>query len=56
MPHSINKEDAGPSDDYGWRWGEPVEGNVAPCPHVLTEIRKTIAQQLQEYHSEKVAK
>ncbi|MBA0573383.1 hypothetical protein Golob_000659, partial [Gossypium lobatum] len=76
MPRSRNKEDATPSDDYGWRWGEPVEGNrnnvkrnntverafgykkkrnVVPCPHVLAEVRKTIAQQLQEYHSEKVA-
>ncbi|MBA0776154.1 hypothetical protein Gotri_011195, partial [Gossypium trilobum] len=26
-PCSRNKEDAAPSDDYGWRWGEPVEGN-----------------------------
>ncbi|MBA0823398.1 hypothetical protein Goarm_020133 [Gossypium armourianum] len=27
MPHSRNKEDAAPSDDYGWSWGEPVESN-----------------------------
>ncbi|MBA0873646.1 hypothetical protein Goshw_005130 [Gossypium schwendimanii] len=27
MARSRNKEDAAPSDDYGWRWGEPVEGN-----------------------------
>ncbi|KAK5833339.1 hypothetical protein PVK06_017164 [Gossypium arboreum] len=27
MPRLRNKEDAAPSDDYGWRWGEPVEGN-----------------------------
>ncbi|PPD83721.1 hypothetical protein GOBAR_DD19348 [Gossypium barbadense] len=45
MPRLRNKEYAAPSDDYGWRWGEPVE-----------EVRKTIAQQLQEYHSEKAAK
>ncbi|MBA0756256.1 hypothetical protein Gogos_021009 [Gossypium gossypioides] len=45
MPRSINKEDAAPSDYYGWRCGEPVE-----------EVRKTIAQQLQEYHSEKATK
>ncbi|MBA0727652.1 hypothetical protein Golax_000621 [Gossypium laxum] len=25
MPRSRNKEDVAPSDDYGWRWGEPVE-------------------------------
>ncbi|MBA0705993.1 hypothetical protein Golax_018136 [Gossypium laxum] len=56
MPRSRNKEDAAPSDDYDWRWGEPIEGNVAPCPHVSEEVRKTITQQLQEYHSEKVAK
>ncbi|MFQ6634296.1 hypothetical protein Gotur_011359 [Gossypium turneri] len=25
MPRLINKEDAAPSDDYGWRWEESVE-------------------------------
>ncbi|MFQ6630908.1 hypothetical protein Gotur_009733, partial [Gossypium turneri] len=74
------------SDDYGWRWGEPVEGgrnnvkckfcervikggitrlkdhlaikkgNVAPCPSASTEVRKNIAQQLNEYHNEKIVK
>ncbi|PPR86591.1 hypothetical protein GOBAR_AA34095 [Gossypium barbadense] len=29
---------------------------MSSCPHVSTEVRKTIAQQLQEYHSEKAAK
>ncbi|KAK8579865.1 hypothetical protein V6N12_070168 [Hibiscus sabdariffa] len=27
MPRSRRKEGASPSDDYGWRWGEAVEGS-----------------------------
>ncbi|MBA0722652.1 hypothetical protein Golax_003309, partial [Gossypium laxum] len=84
MPRLRSKEGEAPSDDYGWRWGEPVEGgrnnvkckfcervikggktwlkehlaakkgNVAPCPNVSTEVRKNIAQQLNEYHNEKI--
>ncbi|MFQ6665128.1 hypothetical protein Gotur_031984 [Gossypium turneri] len=26
MPRSRSKEGEAPSDDYSWRWGEPVEG------------------------------
>ncbi|MFQ6665127.1 hypothetical protein Gotur_031984 [Gossypium turneri] len=26
MPRLRSKEGEAPSDDYGWRWGEPVEG------------------------------
>ncbi|MBA0576737.1 hypothetical protein Golob_027422 [Gossypium lobatum] len=25
MPRYRSKEGEAPSDDYGWRWGEPVE-------------------------------
>ncbi|MBA0701662.1 hypothetical protein Goari_026861, partial [Gossypium aridum] len=32
------------------------KGNVAPCPSVSTEFRKNIAQQLNEYHNEKIVK
>ncbi|MFQ6665130.1 hypothetical protein Gotur_031984 [Gossypium turneri] len=86
MPRLRSKEGEAPSDDYGWRWGEPVEGgrnnvkykfcervinggitrlkehlaakkgNVAPSPNVSTEVRKNIAQQLNEYHNEKIMK
>ncbi|MBA0785599.1 hypothetical protein Gotri_027684 [Gossypium trilobum] len=32
------------------------KGNVAPCPSVSTKVRKNIAQQLNEYHNEKIVK
>ncbi|KAK8565232.1 hypothetical protein V6N12_058802 [Hibiscus sabdariffa] len=42
MSRSRSKEGATPSDDYGWRCGEVVEG-----------VRKNITEQLKEYHKEK---
>ncbi|KAK5785470.1 hypothetical protein PVK06_040060 [Gossypium arboreum] len=86
MPCSRNKEEVAPSDDYGWRWGELVEGNrnnvkcrfcgriikrgitqlkeylavkkgnVTPYPHGSVKVRKSIGQQLQEYHREKAVR
>ncbi|KAK8568926.1 hypothetical protein V6N12_007460 [Hibiscus sabdariffa] len=86
MSRLRSKEGATPSDDYGWRWGEVVEGsrnnvkckfceiiimggitqlkehlaakkgNVKACENVSTEVRKNIAEQLKEYHKEKVAR
>ncbi|MBA0638646.1 hypothetical protein Godav_022131, partial [Gossypium davidsonii] len=32
------------------------KGNVAPWPSVSIEVRKNIAQQLNEYHNEKIVK
>ncbi|MFQ6665485.1 hypothetical protein Gotur_032208 [Gossypium turneri] len=85
MSCSRSKEGEAPSDDYSWRWGEPVKDgrnnvkckfcervikggitrlkehlatkkNVARYPNVSAKVRKNIAQQLNEYHNEKIVK
>ncbi|KAK9026581.1 hypothetical protein V6N11_039416 [Hibiscus sabdariffa] len=55
MPRSRSKEGAAPSDDYGWRWGEVVEGsrNNVKCKFCERIITKGITR-LKEHLAGKI--
>ncbi|MBA0870804.1 hypothetical protein Goshw_017425, partial [Gossypium schwendimanii] len=57
MPRSRSKEGEAPSDDYGWRWGEPVEDgcNNVKCKFCERFIKGGITR-LKEHLAAKIKK
>ncbi|MBA0722619.1 hypothetical protein Golax_003278 [Gossypium laxum] len=56
MPRSRSKEGEAPSDDYGWRWGEPVEGgcNNVKCKFCERVIKGGITRLKEHLAAKKI--